>query len=269
MRRLRKLAARKVIAHAAQHTFRELDLFGYTPPADKALPDLGTIHDAVKKDLFVTGWTLNTGGKTGATQLAAGLKAAAEAQQLRGHAGIGPGTEEKIAAALARPKATEGPRRSLLGTTLPKLRAVVGLSTPTDVEPRKDGKGFGDALMGGRGADVFSRDVAVMRDASPVRHVSKSLPPVLLVVGVFESQTVGRLASNSLLSSCLASGAIGAVQVTVILLVSWLLFGVGVPGAPAPTVELDAFLDRYLTAMGPFVFRNMLTNSAQAKAVAE
>src|SRR5665213_396774 len=56
---------------------------------------------------------------------AADLKAAAEAQQLRGHAGIGPGTEEKIAAALAQPKATEGPRRALLGTTLPKLRAVV------------------------------------------------------------------------------------------------------------------------------------------------
>ena len=56
---------------------------------------------------------------------AADLKAAAEAQGLRGHAGIGAGTEEKIAAALARPKATEGPRRALLGTTLPKLRAVV------------------------------------------------------------------------------------------------------------------------------------------------
>src|SRR4051812_30101178 len=53
------------------------------------------------------------------------LKAAADANQLRGHAGIGPGTEEKIAAALAQPKATAGPRRSLLGTTLPKLRAVV------------------------------------------------------------------------------------------------------------------------------------------------
>src|SRR4051812_42559405 len=53
------------------------------------------------------------------------LKAAAESQSLRGHAGIGPGTEEKIAAALAQPKATEGPRRALLGTTLPKLRAVV------------------------------------------------------------------------------------------------------------------------------------------------
>jgi DNA polymerase (family 10) len=56
---------------------------------------------------------------------AADLKAAAEAQQLRGRAGIGPGTEEKIAAALAQPKATEGPRRALLGTTLPKLRTIV------------------------------------------------------------------------------------------------------------------------------------------------
>ena len=55
---------------------------------------------------------------------AADLKAAAEAQQLRGHAGIGPGTEEKIAVALAQPQATEGPRRALLGTTLPKLHAV-------------------------------------------------------------------------------------------------------------------------------------------------
>jgi len=53
------------------------------------------------------------------------LKAAAEAHELRGHAGIGPGTEEKIAAALAQPQATEGPRRALLGTTLPKLRGVV------------------------------------------------------------------------------------------------------------------------------------------------
>jgi DNA polymerase (family 10) len=67
---------------------------------------------------------------------AADLKAAAEAQQLRGHAGIGPGTEEKIAAALAQPKATEGPRRALLGTTLPKLRAVVQVLSehPASVE---------------------------------------------------------------------------------------------------------------------------------------
>jgi DNA polymerase (family 10) len=64
------------------------------------------------------------------------LKAAAEAQQLRGHAGIGPGTEEKIAAALSQPKATEGPRRALLGTTLPKLRAVVQVLSehPSSVE---------------------------------------------------------------------------------------------------------------------------------------
>ena len=60
----------------------------------------------------------------GITTVAA-LQAAAAAQQLRGHAGIGPGTEEKIAAALAQPRAAEGPRRALLGTTLPKLRAVV------------------------------------------------------------------------------------------------------------------------------------------------
>jgi DNA polymerase (family 10) len=67
---------------------------------------------------------------------AADLKAAAEAQQLRGHAGIGSGTEEKIAAALAKPKATEGPHRALLGTTLPKLRAVVSVLSehPASVE---------------------------------------------------------------------------------------------------------------------------------------
>jgi DNA polymerase (family 10) len=64
------------------------------------------------------------------------LKAAAAAQQLRGNAGIGPGTEEKIAAALAQPQATEGPRRALLGTTLPKLRAVVDVlrEHPASVE---------------------------------------------------------------------------------------------------------------------------------------
>src|SRR5665213_4287879 len=45
----------------------------------------------------------------------AGLQAAAEAQELRGHAGIGPGTEAKIAAALAQPRAAEGPQRALLG----------------------------------------------------------------------------------------------------------------------------------------------------------
>jgi DNA polymerase (family 10) len=52
------------------------------------------------------------------------LRAAAEAKQLRGLAGIGPKSEEKILAALAKPRAAEGPRRGLLGTTLPKLRAI-------------------------------------------------------------------------------------------------------------------------------------------------
>jgi hypothetical protein len=37
--------------------------------------------------------------------------------------------------------------------------------------------------MAGRGADVFSRDVDVMTDASPIRHVSRGMPPVLLIVG--------------------------------------------------------------------------------------
>jgi DNA polymerase (family X) len=53
------------------------------------------------------------------------LKAAASAGQLRGHAGIGPGTEQKIASALEQPRAAEGPHRALLGNTLPKLRTVV------------------------------------------------------------------------------------------------------------------------------------------------
>jgi DNA polymerase (family X) len=53
-----------------------------------------------------------------------GLQAAAEAHRLRGLAGLGAKSEEKILAALARPKAAEGPQRALLGTTLPKLHAI-------------------------------------------------------------------------------------------------------------------------------------------------
>jgi acetyl esterase/lipase len=63
------------------------------------------------------------------------------------------------------------------------IAAVVGLSTPVDLEPRQDKRGFGDTLMAGKGADVFSRDVAVLKAASPIQHVSKDLPPTLLVVG--------------------------------------------------------------------------------------
>jgi acetyl esterase/lipase len=63
------------------------------------------------------------------------------------------------------------------------VSGCVGLSSPVDLEPRKDGKGYGNVLMAGRGAEVFSRDAGVMRDASPIGHVSEGLPPVLLVVG--------------------------------------------------------------------------------------
>jgi acetyl esterase/lipase len=89
---------------------------------------------------------------------------------------------------------SSGAHLSLLIATDPKYLAkyklspsdiagVVGLSTPVDLEPRGDKKGFGDALMAGKGADVFSRDTALMRAASPIQHVSKTLPPTLLVVG--------------------------------------------------------------------------------------
>jgi acetyl esterase/lipase len=89
---------------------------------------------------------------------------------------------------------SSGAHLSLLVATDPKYLAahklspadiagVVGLSTPVDLEPREDKKGFGDALMAGKGADVFSRNVAVMRSASPIQHVSEDLPPTLLVVG--------------------------------------------------------------------------------------
>jgi DNA polymerase (family 10) len=59
----------------------------------------------------------------GITTVAA-LREAAEAQQLRGLTGLGEKSEEKILAALAKPRAAGGPRRALLGSTLPKLRSV-------------------------------------------------------------------------------------------------------------------------------------------------
>jgi acetyl esterase/lipase len=89
---------------------------------------------------------------------------------------------------------SSGAHLSLLIATDPKYLAkhqlspadiagVLGLSTPVDLEPRQDKKGFGDALMAGKGADAFSRDAAVMKSASPIQHVAKHLPPTLLVVG--------------------------------------------------------------------------------------
>ena len=52
------------------------------------------------------------------------LRAAAEAHRLRDLGGLGAKSEEKILAALAKPRAAEGPRRALLGNVLPRLRAV-------------------------------------------------------------------------------------------------------------------------------------------------
>ncbi|HWB07827.1 MAG TPA: alpha/beta hydrolase [Pirellulales bacterium] len=72
------------------------------------------------------------------------------------------------------------------------IAGVVGLSTPVDLEPRDDRRGFGDALMAGKGADVFSRDAAIMRAASPTQHVSEDLPPTLLIVGERDFPTLER-----------------------------------------------------------------------------
>jgi acetyl esterase/lipase len=63
------------------------------------------------------------------------------------------------------------------------IAGVVGLSPPVDLAPREDKRGFGDALMGGKGADTFGRDVALMKSASPIQHISKQLPQTLLIVG--------------------------------------------------------------------------------------
>jgi len=62
------------------------------------------------------------------------------------------------------------------------IAGVVGLSPPVDFAPR-GGQGYGDALLGGHGADVFGRDPVLMRAASPIEHLARTLPPVLLVVG--------------------------------------------------------------------------------------
>ena len=61
--------------------------------------------------------------------------------------------------------------------------AVIGLSTPVSVMPAPDGRGYGDALLGGKGADAFSRDTNTMRRASPITYAANKSPPMLLVVG--------------------------------------------------------------------------------------
>jgi acetyl esterase/lipase len=89
---------------------------------------------------------------------------------------------------------SSGAHLSLLLATDPKYLAVhklspadiagvIGMSTPVDLAPRDDKHGFGDALMSGKGADTFGRDAALMKAASPIQHVSKNLPPTLLIVG--------------------------------------------------------------------------------------
>jgi acetyl esterase/lipase len=63
------------------------------------------------------------------------------------------------------------------------IRAVIGLSPPVDLSRRANGRGYGDVLLSGHGADPFRRDEALMEDASPIRHLSRGMPPTLLVVG--------------------------------------------------------------------------------------
>jgi hypothetical protein len=43
----------------------------------------------------------------------------------------------------------------------------------------------------------------------------------------------------------------------------YLLFGVGIPGAPAPATELSAHLDRYLAALGPWATGTRFTSFAE------
>lgn len=52
------------------------------------------------------------------------LRSAAESQRLRDLGGLGPKSEQKILEALARPAAGKGERRTLLGSALPRLRAL-------------------------------------------------------------------------------------------------------------------------------------------------
>jgi DNA polymerase (family X) len=52
------------------------------------------------------------------------LRMAAEAHRLRDLGGLGVKSEEKILAALSKPRAAGGPRRALLGNVLPRLRSV-------------------------------------------------------------------------------------------------------------------------------------------------
>ena len=74
--------ANKVIAQpkgASVVKGAKFDMYGYTPAKDKKLPDLAKLHDSVGKDLFVTGWTLNTGGSSAASAITSAFKAVKKA----------------------------------------------------------------------------------------------------------------------------------------------------------------------------------------------
>jgi hypothetical protein len=55
-------------------------MFGYTPAPKKKLPSLDKLHKAVKADLFITGWTLDTGSSAAAKNIAAAFKAVKKAK---------------------------------------------------------------------------------------------------------------------------------------------------------------------------------------------
>jgi acetyl esterase/lipase len=67
--------------------------------------------------------------------------------------------------------------------TIGDIEAVIGLSPPVDLSRHPDGHGYGNVLLAGHGADAFERDEVVMKDASPIEHISRGLPPTLLVIG--------------------------------------------------------------------------------------
>lgn len=69
------------------------------------------------------------------------------------------------------------------GLTPDAIRAVIGLSAPVDLSRHADGHGYGDVLFSGHGADPFHRDEALLEDASRIRHLSRGMPPTLLVIG--------------------------------------------------------------------------------------
>jgi acetyl esterase/lipase len=63
------------------------------------------------------------------------------------------------------------------------FKGVIGISTPVDLEPHND-MTFGDALMGGAGADPWNRNVDAMKYASPINHIKGAIaPPLLLMAG--------------------------------------------------------------------------------------